>query len=175
MKAKAGSSRRATFVEPGNYPVYPWRNGFCIFPHMHVDQPMKTVFFYGLFMDQALLIEKGLNPASPRVARVDGYGLRIGERATLEESANERAFGVVMQLCDADLDTLYGAKSVADYIPVQVTAIDAEGNSIATISYILPMQKVSGRNAEYARSLADAATQIGLPEDYVSEIETWSK
>jgi len=55
MKAKAGSSRRATFVEPGNYPVYPWRNGFCIFSYMHVDQPMKTVFFYGLFMDQALL------------------------------------------------------------------------------------------------------------------------
>lgn len=46
-----------------------------------VKQSMKSVFFYGLFMDQELLKAKGLNPANPRLAYVAGYGLRIGQWA----------------------------------------------------------------------------------------------
>ena len=136
---------------------------------------MKSVFFYGLFMDEDLLMEKGLNPANSGLARVTGYGLRIGTRATLEASAGERVFGSVMDLSERELASLYGEESVADYVPKHLLAFDMQGNPREVISYILPMEKLSGRNREYARLLALAAQKVGLPDDYIDEIETWSK
>jgi hypothetical protein len=134
---------------------------------------MKTIFFYGLFMDKDLLIAKGLHPSNSRIAYVMGYGLRIGDRATLENSASERAFGSIMQLHNEELELLYSEKSVADYIPEEITAIDDEGHSLDVISYILPMENVSGSNSKYAKALSLAARKIGLPIEYVAEIEKW--
>ncbi|MCG8604854.1 hypothetical protein MJD09_07645 [bacterium] len=69
-------------------------------------------------------------------------------------------------------ERLLWEKSVADYIPEQLVATDLQGKSIAAVSYILPMDKLSGSNEEYAISLAIAARKIGLPEKYIGEIET---
>jgi len=134
---------------------------------------MRPVFFYGLFMDADLLRDKGLNPTDPELARVEGYGLRIGARAMLEASSGERAFGSIMDLGEEELAMLYGDKSVADYEPKPLLAIDTRGKSREVISYLLPMEKASGRNREYARLLALAARKVGLPDDYIDEIETW--
>jgi hypothetical protein len=134
---------------------------------------MKSVFFYGLFMDADLLRSKGLKPSSPRLAYATGYGLRIGARATLEKSPGERAYGSVIALEERELAVLYGDASVADYLPETLLATDTQGHSIDAISYILPMDKLSGRNPEYAKSLSAAARKIGLPGAYVEEIETW--
>ena len=134
---------------------------------------MKTVFFYGLFMDVDLLKVKGLNPSNPELVCVEGYGLRIGERATLEASAGEHAFGSIMELDDEELAVLYGEKSVADYVPEQLVATGMQGKSLEVTSYILPMEKVTGSNSEYAGLLALAARKVGLPDDYIDEIETW--
>ncbi len=134
---------------------------------------MNSIFFYGLFMDGDLLREKGLHPANHKLAHVAGYGLRIGQRATLELSQYERAFGSVMDLGSEELGVLYGEKSVADYVPEQLVAIDMRGKSLEVTSYILPMKLVSGSNSEYARLLALSARKIGLPDDYITEIETW--
>lgn len=140
---------------------------------MQVEQAMHSVFFYGLFMDGDLLREKGFNPANPRLAQVAGYRLRIGDRATLEASEHACVFGSVMDLDREELDLLYGEKSVADYVPEQMLAIDRQGKSHAVISYILPLEKVSGSNHEYARLLALTARKIGFPAGYVDEIESW--
>ena len=134
---------------------------------------MKSIFFYGLFMDDDLLKEKGLNPGNPKLAHVPGYGLRIGERATLEPSEDERAFGLIMNLGSKELGLLYGEENVADYVPKQMVAIDMQGKTREVISYILPMELISGSNSEYARSLALTARKIGLPDDYINEIEKW--
>lgn len=135
---------------------------------------MKSVFFYGLFMDADLLREKGLSPSNPELARVEGYGLRIGARATLEASAGERAFGSIMDLGEEELNALYGEEGVADYEPRQLVAIDSQRNSLQVITYLLPMAKLSGRNREYARLLAITARKVGLPDDYIEEIEKWN-
>ena len=41
------------------------------------------VFFYGLFMDEELLRGKGLEPEGDEIAAIDGFGLRVGQRAAL--------------------------------------------------------------------------------------------
>jgi hypothetical protein len=136
---------------------------------------MKSVFFYGLFMDVDLLKEKGLNPSAAIIAYVAGYGLRIGDRATLMQSSQERSYGSVIQLDEEEIEILYGDKSVADYVPVKVIAIDTNGSTLTAVSYILPVSKLSGQNRGYANSLAVVARKIGLPEEYIYEIEKWIK
>jgi hypothetical protein len=44
------------------------------------------VFFYGLSMDEELLRGKGLEPEGGEIAAIDGFALRIGQRAALVQS-----------------------------------------------------------------------------------------
>ena len=136
---------------------------------------MQSIFFYGLFMDADLLLRKGLNPLAPELAKLSGYGLRIGARATLEKSANEIVYGSVIRLSEKDRELLYGEASVADYVPEKVIAASFTGLEIPAICYLLPIDKLSGRNRAYAASLAVTASKIGLPEDYVEKIKMWAE
>ena len=82
------------------------------------------VFFYGLFMDQSLLASKGVHPTELAIGYLDGYGLCIGDRATLLPEAHSRAYGVLMKIAAEDAAALYSERSVADYVaePVVVTS-----------------------------------------------------
>ena len=142
---------------------------------MHKKSSMKPIFFYGLFMDESLLKEKGFHPSRPVLAYVNDFGLRIGERATLIKSEGERAYGSIMSLNEAELETLYGETSVADYVPEKLVAISTNSDSINVLVYNLPMKKLKGRNIEYARSLVNVAKKVGLPSDYIIGIEQWTK
>ena len=57
-----------------------------------------NVFFYGLFMDTALLSSKGVTPDSIAIGYVDEFALRIGERATLVRATGARSWGVVANI-----------------------------------------------------------------------------
>jgi len=131
------------------------------------------VFFYGLFMDPEVLRQKGADPKGFRLASVEGYGLRIGERATLEPSEGEKVFGSVMSLSAKELELLYAEESVADYVPVRLTAMDLENGRFEAVSYILPMEMLSGRNPEYAKALLTVAEKIGLPDSHLKQIESF--
>ncbi len=48
-----------------------------------MSDKLKDVFFYGLFMDDRVLREKGIQPKSSRKAVVYGHQLKIGRRAML--------------------------------------------------------------------------------------------
>lgn len=124
-------------------------------------------------MDEALLEEKNLHPLAAKISCLTGYGLRIGERATLVKSSHERTHGMVIQLHEDEVEKLYQDKSVADYIPVEVSATDANGAMLAATAYILPDSNLSGQNREYAKSLAAVAKKVGLPEEYIREVESW--
>ena len=140
---------------------------------MFLQATRESVFFYGLFMDEDLLRQKGLNPFDFKLASVTGYGLRIGARATLEASKSEQVFGSVVTLKADELKRLYSEESVADYVPTRLPVTDMQGHCAEAISYILPMALLSGRNPGYARSLLVAADKIGLPGAYLKTIESW--
>jgi len=134
---------------------------------------MKSVFFYGLFMDQDLLREKGFNPHSMKQAYLKGFGLRIGEKATLERAEDECSYGTVVQLESDELESLYGSGGVEDYVAQSVLVATMTGETIEAVSYILPMENITGSNSEYAITLAGIAKKLDLPEDYIREIEAW--
>lgn len=128
------------------------------------------VFFYGLFMDEGLLATKGIKPTSISLGFVDGYGLRIGERATLECRSDDRAYGVVMNIAPNDAAELYAEDSVADYLPELVTVELMDGTEVDATCYNLRGAKVTGANQDYAESLLKVASRLGFPDPYLDQI-----
>jgi len=129
------------------------------------------VFFYGLFMDQELLRGKGLTPKRAVLASVDGFSLRIGERAALVPTPGSRVHGVVVSLMLSELDRLYSEPGVQAYKPQAVLAHLASGGVIAALCYNLSEVPLpDNRNSEYASKLRAVAEKVGLPADYVASI-----
>ena len=128
------------------------------------------VFFYGLFMDERLLGTKDIRPTSTSVGFVDGYGLCIGERATLLRRPNDRAYGVVMDIAPNEATELYAEDSVADYLPEPVTVELVDGTQVEATCYNLPSAKIAGTNKDYAESLVKVAIRLGFPDSYIEQI-----
>lgn len=129
-----------------------------------------NVFFYGLFMDVSLLATKGVEPAAVQVGFVDGYRLRIGERATLLRRPGSRAYGVMMDIAPGEATRLYADASVADYVPETVLVEHMDGAQAEARCYNLPTDKVAGTNRKYAESLLDVATRLDFPDAYLEQI-----
>ena len=81
------------------------------------------VFFYGLFMDEAALREKGFRPADARPARVDGFLLRLGARATLVPDPARCVHGMLMSLTHRELDPTITVEALFDHLPVALVAL----------------------------------------------------
>jgi hypothetical protein len=137
-----------------------------------VPQRRVNVFFYGLFMDEALLRGKGLSPQDAEVGSVRGMSLRIGQRAALVPDPAGQAYGVIMSLTMEELERLYSEPGVQAYRPQAVLVHPASGGVLGALCYNLPEPPPPGeRNPEYATRLRGVARKAGLPEDYVASIE----
>ena len=129
-----------------------------------------NVFFYGLFMDEALLAGKGIRPTNVATGSVDGLALHIGERATLERATGARSYGIVMAI-DADkVQELYTEESVADYEAETVIVDLAVGGSVDAVCYVLRAERVTVTNKRYAKQLLELATSLWLPDSYLEQI-----
>ncbi len=129
------------------------------------------VFFYGLFMDETLLLAKGIRPQHRRLAYLENFRLMIGERATLVPSDGETVHGVIFSLNHAELDSLYADDSVSIYRPEAVIASVANDVQVPALCFNLPTTPAATeRNPEYAAKLKELAQRIGLPDEYISTI-----
>ena len=129
------------------------------------------VFFYGLFMDEALLRAKGLSPSNRRLSYVEDFQLVIGERATLVRRSGARAYGVVYTLTRGEVEALYSDESVSAYRSEVVTARLNDGGDARAVCFNLPAPpSAEERNPLYASKLRQLAERLGLPPDYVSSI-----
>ncbi|HEY3785831.1 MAG TPA: gamma-glutamylcyclotransferase family protein [Steroidobacteraceae bacterium] len=130
-----------------------------------------AVFFYGLFMDAQALRARGLHPQAERPARVDGFALRIGKRATLVPDPAGCAYGILMDLTHAEVDKLHSDPSVSVYRPEAVLSRSEGTRDIAALCFNLPAPPdATERNAEYAGKLRELAHRLGLPAEYVGRI-----
>ena len=116
-------------------------------------------------------MKNGIEPINPRKGFLNDYALKIGNRASLVPSKNEKSYGVVMT-CDTEvIQKLYAEESVSDYIPEEVDVVIANGTSVKAICYNLPLESLTGTNVSYALSLHALAKQIGFPENYLVKIK----
>jgi hypothetical protein len=129
------------------------------------------VFFYGLFMDETLLMGKGVKPANLRRAFLNDFSLVIGERAALIQKPGETVHGIVFSLTQDEIDSLYSEPSVRDYRPELVGVNLTDGRSIPAQCFNLAIVQAADKpNREYAAKLRALATRLGLPESYVNQI-----
>lgn len=130
-----------------------------------------NVIFYGLFMDEDLLLAKGVQPTRSRQACVPGFALRIGQRATLVPVSDARAYGVLMELSHEEIERLYAEPSVRMYRPEAVIAELADGAHVPALCFNLQVAPQPGESNEaYAQKLRALARRLGLPADYVDRI-----
>jgi hypothetical protein len=138
--------------------------------HLH-GTPSNHGFFYGLFMDVGLLRAKGVNPIDPRPGCVPGFALRIGQRATLEPNDESSAYGIVMELSQAEIEQLYSEESVRAYRPEAVLCKLRDGSYIPALCFNLVGPTAAGEvDSEYATKLRELARRLQLPPDYVETI-----
>jgi len=130
------------------------------------------VFFYGLFMDEVLLREKGMNPTNRRIASVENFSLIIGARATLVPCPGQAVHGVLFSLTHAEVDALYAEASLSVYRPEALLARLTDGQLVPALCFNLPVPpSITERNSQYALKLRALAERIGLPQSYVSSIQ----
>ena len=124
-------------------------------------------------MDESLLAKKGIEPSEVEIGFVDGYGLRIGERATLVRCPDSRAYGVMMDIAASEAAALYEEESVAGYLPEPVTFELTDGTQVEATCYNLRGVEMTATNNDYAESLLDLASRLGLPDSYLDQIRRW--
>lgn len=129
------------------------------------------VFFYGLFMEADLLRGKGVVPLNPRPASLDGFGLRIGKRATLVPATQERSYGMVMGLTHEELKTLYSGPGLELCRPEAVLCATLSGEAVCALCYNLPdAPSPAEANEEYAGKLRAVLAKLGFPAEYVERV-----
>jgi len=129
------------------------------------------VFFYGLFMDIETLRSMGTKPGEPRVGRVMGFALRLGERATLTPEPASVVHGVVIDLSHEEIERLYSGPGLAAYRPETVTVELRDGRHLSALCFVLPPATPPGPiNDDYAQKLRELARRVGLPPGYVASI-----
>lgn len=133
---------------------------------------MSCIFFYGLFMDEALLEGMGLHPELIGLAKLSNFKIAIGNKATLIPNPGSSCYGVVVELTDEEASALYSNPEVSEYEPELVNAVFLHNGSIQPSScHILPSGKFApGINIEYAEKLSTLVRKLGFPEAYAREI-----
>jgi hypothetical protein len=110
-------------------------------------------------------------PMQARPAFVEGFTLRIGQRATLVPTAGARAYGMLMALTHRDMAQLYTAPGLQHYLPEAVLAHTMEGQAVPALCYNLAEPpSASERNEVYAGQLKAVLRGLGFPAEYVASI-----
>jgi hypothetical protein len=128
-------------------------------------------FFYGLFMDAEVLLRAGVKPTNFRRAYVADFALRIGQRATLVPCPGARAYGMLISLTHAELESLYSGPGLEAYRPEAVLAHTREGGAVPALCYNLDQAPEPGeRNPEYSTHLVKVLEKLGFPAEYIESV-----
>ena len=137
--------------------------------------PRVWTFFYGSYMNEAVLREVDLVPEAFEVARLDGYDIRIAPRANLVPSPQHCVYGVLAEATHAELERLYRhAKDVLGetYLPHPVLTETEAGAWFPALCYIAPVMAAGRPERAYVDRILQPAREFGFPEWYVRRLES---
>ena len=140
-----------------------------------MSEPRVRVFFYGSYMNRAVLREVDLVPDGLEVARLDGYDIRIEPRANLVASTERSVYGVLAGATHAELARLYAyAQDVLGerYLPHAVLVHTRSGMWVPALCYIAPSMVSRPADPAYVERVLQPAREYGFPEWYVKRLES---
>jgi gamma-glutamyl AIG2-like cyclotransferase len=139
-----------------------------------MGEPKVRVFFYGSYMNVAVLREVDFVPQHLEVARLDGYDIRIAPRANLIPSTEHCVYGVVADATHPELTRLYAhAKDVLGetYLPHPVLVQMRTGAWFPALCYIAPSMEPRAPDPAYVDRIVRPARGLGFPDWYIRRLE----
>jgi Gamma-glutamyl cyclotransferase, AIG2-like len=140
-----------------------------------MSEPRVAVFFYGSYMNRAVLAEVDLAPEVWEPALLPGFDIRIAPRANLVRSAQDVVYGVLASATHRELARLYAhAQDVLgeSYLPEAVLVQTAGGLSRPALCYIAPEMSVREADPAYVERILAAARDLAFPEWYLAKLRS---
>jgi cation transport regulator ChaC len=134
------------------------------------------VFFYGSFMDAALLEQRGIVPVQIEVVRLPGYAISIGPLANLTPSAADCVYGVLVRLTHRELEHLYADLPSATgtlYLPDAVLVQTESGCWRPALSYVALPSEPAPPAPDYLEHILGAAREHRFPDWYLRRLEAF--
>jgi hypothetical protein len=139
-------------------------------------EPKVWVFFYGSYINFAVLREVDLVPERWEVARLDGFDIRIQPRANLVPSDQHCVYGIVATATHAELARLYAhAQEVLGevYLPEAVQVQTLAGLWRPALCYLCPEMPPRPADNAYVERIAGPARDFGFPQWYIARLDSF--
>jgi hypothetical protein len=147
--------------------------------HKLEREPWRVrVFFYGTFMNPAVLARYGITVEKVTAARVQNFDIYIRPRVNLISKKGASVYGGVVSVTHEELDRIYvglekqfGLK----YLPEAVLAesIETSAESEPVLCFIAAEMEPDTPEPQYVRKLAACVRALNLPESYALHIESF--
>jgi hypothetical protein len=137
-----------------------------------------SVFFYGSYMNRAVLAEVGLTPATWEAASLPGFDIRIAPRANLIRAAGQVVFGVLATATHAELERLYAhARNIFGeaYLPEAVLVYTRAGTWQPALCYIASHMVEQPADPAYVERILQPARELGFPAWYLTRLESFRR
>jgi hypothetical protein len=133
------------------------------------------IFFYGTFMDPAVLNAQGIECNEVIPAKLSAYELRLRPRANLIANDGAVVYGSIAKLKHddiaklyQDLDDRFGLK----YLPEAVLPETLSGTYKPALCYICSHMEDSAPDPAYLSQMVAAIRAVGLPEWYAEHVKS---
>jgi cation transport regulator ChaC len=137
-----------------------------------------AVYFYGSYMNRAVLGEAGLTPRSWEVATLAGFDIHIRPRANLVRAPGVAVWGILAGASHEELDRLYAhAREVLGevYLPQAVLVELAGGGFRPALCYVCPHMRERPAADDYIDRILAPARDHGFPASYLERIERFRR
>jgi hypothetical protein len=135
-------------------------------------------FFYGSYMNRAVLREVDIVPEAFEAARLAGHDIVIAPRANLVPAPDRCAYGVVAELTHAELERLYAhSREVLGqaYLPHPVLVETMQGRWLPVLCYLAAAMEPRPADPAYVDRIVAPAREHGFPESYLARLESFRR
>ncbi len=139
-------------------------------------EPRVPVFFYGSYMNAAVLAEVELVPERFEVARLDGYDIQIRPLANLVRAEGRAVYGLLTAATHAELERLYAhAQDVLGgrYLPHPVVVETRNGRREPALCYLAPALPPRPALRDYVERILEPARRCGFPAAHLQKLESF--
>ena len=133
-----------------------------------------SVFFYGSYINRAVLAEAGVSPHGWEKVRLMDHRLVIAPRANLVIERGVETWGFVTAMDHAAQECLYDAHALGvlgqEYLPEAVSVVTEYGERRPALCYLAHNMAPARPDQAYVERIAAPAEAAGFPEAYVADI-----
>jgi hypothetical protein len=141
-----------------------------------MTEPKVWTFFYGSYINLAVLREVSYVPQDLEVALLFGFDIRIRPRANLIRSERSLVYGILATGTHRQLGRLYQhAKEVLGeiYLPEAVLARTLDGKLRPALCYICPKMADQPASSDYLDRIVGPAREYAFPSWYLARLESF--